>query len=118
LVEDDERLRQLTRSALERHGYRVWEAPDSAEALRLWPQLVGSVQLLVTDLVMPGPMNGRELARQFQQTQPDLKVILFSGYSQDLAGRTLELGPGQVFLAKPFTPEQLLRLVRQVLDQG
>ena len=54
----------------------------------------------------------------FQQTQPDLKVILFSGYSQDLAGRTLELGPGQVFLAKPFTPEQLLRLVRQVLDQG
>ena len=118
LVEDDERLRQLTRSALERHGYRVWEAPDSAEALRLWPQLVGSVQLLVTDLVMPGPMNGRELARQFQQTQPDLKVILFSGYSQDLAGRTLELGPGQAFLAKPFTPEQLLHLVKQVLDQG
>ncbi|MGA4578145.1 PAS domain S-box protein [Limisphaera sp. VF-2] len=117
LVEDDERLRQIARAALERHGYRVWEAGDAAEALRLWTQRGSSVQLLLTDLVMPGSMNGRELARQLQQERPDLKVILVSGYSQDLAGRVLELEPGQAFLSKPFAPDELLHLVRRVLDE-
>lgn len=116
LVEDDERLRQITRIALERHGYRVWDAADAAGALRLWNQLGPSVQLLLTDLVMPGPMNGRELARHLREQHPHLKVILFSGYSPELAGRVLELEPGQAFLSKPFAPEELLHLMRQVLD--
>lgn len=116
LVEDDASLRRLTRAALERHGYTVHEAGDAAEALEVWARHRREIRALLTDIVMPGPMNGRELARHLQADRPNLRVILFSGYSEEMAGRLLELGPHQTFLPKPFPPELLLRRIREMLD--
>ena len=116
LVEDDAALRRLTRAALERHGYTVHEAGNAAEALEVWARHRREIRALLTDIVMPGPMNGRELARHLQADRPNLRVILFSGYSEEMAGRLLELGPHQTFLPKPFPPELLLRRIREMLD--
>ncbi|MCS7089169.1 MAG: hypothetical protein RMN51_07650 [Verrucomicrobiota bacterium] len=74
------------------------------------------IQLLLTDLVMAGPMNGRHPARRSCQEQPNLKAVLFRGYNHDFAGQQPQLDEGQVFLAKPFDPETPLQKVRGPLD--
>ena len=116
LVEDDSEVRALTRATLERHGYRVLEAPDGLAAIELWRQHCEAVALLLTDLVMPGGLNGRDLARRLRADRPQLKVIYTSGYSAELAGRELNPGPGEAFLQKPSAPELLLETVRRCLD--
>lgn len=115
LVEDEESLRSTARKILEQRGYSVLGAPNGAEALRVWEQSPESVDLLLTDVVMPG-MSGRELARRLISVRPGLKVLYMSGYpSDDIAhhGVTQE---GMAFLAKPFTPATLLGKVREVLE--
>lgn len=116
LVEDDQAVRQVTQMLLVQHGYRVLEAADGVEALRLWREQEGRIDLLITDLVMPEGLGGRELAAQLRAQRPGLKVIFTSGYSAELAGRELTLGPGQAFLPKPCPPQQLLATVRTCLD--
>jgi PAS domain S-box-containing protein len=116
LVEDDSELRSLTRAMLEDHGYRVLEAPDGPAALALWRQHREAVALLLTDLVMPGGVNGRDLARRLRADRPQLKVVYTSGYSADLAGREWHPGPGETFLQKPWSVARLLETVRQCLD--
>jgi PAS domain S-box-containing protein len=116
VVEDDQLVRMLTCAMLERHGYRVLEASDGAEAMRVWREHAGQVALLLTDLVMPGGMGGQQLARQLQEERPGLEVVFTSGYSGDIAGRELSLRSGENFLQKPCTADQLLAAVRRSLD--
>ena len=116
LAEDDFSVRAITRRFLETQGYTVVEAKNGVEALELWPQNRDRIQLLLTDLLMPEGVNGRDLARKIQADRPDLKVIYFSGYSADLAGQGLTLEPGKNFLKKPFTPSELLEMIRRNLD--
>jgi len=88
------------------------------EALTIWKKQRRSIDLLVTDMVMPGGVNGQQLARRLNQSQPDLKIIFTSGYSPEIAGRQLQLRDSENFLQKPFRPDQLLQLIRRSLDEG
>lgn len=115
VVEDEAGVRGLVRGVLERHGYRVLEASNGVEALRTWEQYGPKVDLLLTDMVMPMGMSGRELASQLQERKPTLKVIYSSGYSLELAGKEIELRNGVNFLQKPYHPKVLLRAVEGCL---
>jgi len=116
LVEDETPLRQSVRTALSRLGYRVIEASTGREALAIWQQRREEIHLLLTDLVMPGGVNGQELAVRLREQNAALRVIYTSGYSPDLAGGNLPLEVGVNFLAKPYEPFQLARVVRNCLD--
>ena len=118
LVEDDAAVRRLARIVLGRHGYRVLEADSGASALRLWSSHAARVDLLLTDLVMPGGMSGHELAQQMLSRQPGLKVVYTSGYSNDLVNHRLHLEPGRNFLPKPYPAEELAATVRRCLDSA
>lgn len=116
VVEDEVSVRGLMRTVLERQGYTVLEAANGFEALERWQAHQAQVDLLLTDLVMPGGMSGQQLGRRLRQERPALKVIYLSGYSAEMAGRVPGLQPGERFMSKPFTSEQLLRTVREVLE--
>jgi CheY-like chemotaxis protein len=118
LVEDEYSVRTAMRITLSRLGYRVLEASKGDEALTIWKQHRAEIRLLLTDLVMPGGMNGNELAAQFLQENPKLKVIYASGYSVEVAGKDLLLEDGINFLAKPFQSSKLAQTVRHCLDQN
>lgn len=115
LVEDDPSVRLLTQHVLRMHGFLVYEAADGIHALDLIRQHPVHVDVLVTDLVMPG-MNGKELAKRLRGKLGLLKVVYVSGYSDSapIVGDDTE---GQsAFLAKPFSPEDLIRTIRQLLQ--
>jgi two-component system cell cycle sensor histidine kinase/response regulator CckA len=115
VAEDQDAVRQLTIAILRASGYRVLDAVNGEEALRLVRSGGERVDLLLTDVMMPR-MNGRELVEQIRVLQPDLKVIYVSGYSHDIiAPKNLPEG-GVNLLAKPFSPDALAALVRKVLD--
>lgn len=104
LVEDEPSVRMLTRVVLERAGYQVVEAAHGVEALELWQQHRGNIQLLLTDIVMPEGVSGRELATRLRADDPTLGVIFTSGYSAEIAGRELSLKAGQDFVQKTGFP--------------
>ena len=115
VVEDEPVLRELVREILCQYKYRVVEACTGLEALRIWDEFNGEIDLLLTDMVMPEGLTGTELARQLRQRNPDLRVIFTSGYSAEIMGS--ENLPGEaLFLPKPYHPPQLARIVRQALD--
>jgi PAS domain S-box-containing protein len=115
LVEDEDMVRRLVRSVLERGGYRVVEAMHGEEALRVAEQHDGPIHLLLTDVVMPA-LGGRELAELLQASRPDIRVLFMSGYTDDLVLRHgLEAGTSAL-LEKPFTAFALSSKVREVLD--
>ena len=116
LVDDDKGVRKLARKVLEQEGYTVLEAEDGEEALRLGQESAGSIRLLLTDLVMPG-MNGRILAAHLQVRYPEMQVLYMSGYKDYAIGVDAVLEPDANYLSKPFTPDSLLRAVREVLRQ-
>jgi PAS domain S-box-containing protein len=118
LVEDENMLRSISRLTLERQGYRVLEAANGSDALRIWEEHRDAIALLVTDLVMPGGLNGQQLARRLREAEPRLKVIFTSGYRAEIAGGQAELEPGKNFLQKPFAANCLLETVRRCLDAG
>lgn len=114
LVEDDEDVRRLIGEELRKRGYRIVEARNGVEACLVATPYMGKLQLLLTDIIMPG-MSGVELAKNLRVIKPELKVLFISGYLNDVgvgAGET----PG-TYLQKPFTPEVLAGKVREVLDQ-
>jgi len=113
VVEDDEVLRQLARRVLQAAGYVVLDAPGAVEAVALLGHRGGPVDLLVTDVVMPGE-GGPRLARRLAQAHPALRVLFMSGYASEAGEYAVPAGAG--FLPKPFTPEDLLAAVRRVLD--
>jgi two-component system cell cycle sensor histidine kinase/response regulator CckA len=115
LVEDEAQVRTLTRFALERHGYRVVDVPHGRAALRVWEEQRDAIDLVVTDLVMPEGVSGRELSARFRADRPDLPIVFTSGYSAEIAGLDLALQEGQNFLQKPFSPGALLEIVARSL---
>ena len=115
LAEDEDTLRALTRHLLELYGYRVLEACDGNQALRLSEQTTDEIHVLLTDVVMPG-ISGRTLADQLKQKRTDLKVVFMSGYTGQRVGEKEILEPGSLFLQKPFTREGLARKIREALD--
>ncbi|HEX4119130.1 MAG TPA: response regulator [Verrucomicrobiae bacterium] len=118
LVEDDEAVRSITRLFLERHGYRVLEASSGPEALKIWESVADKVDLLLTDVIMPGGVTGRDLAEGLLEKKSSLKIVLQSGYGGDvLSGSTDFLQrTNSYFLQKPCPPREMLRAVRRCLD--
>ena len=115
LVEDATPVRTLARRSLEARGYRVLDAADGPSALELSARHGGGIDILVTDVVMPG-MSGRELAERLAPERPSMKVLYTSGYTDDTMVRQGVLTAGVAFLQKPFVPDSLARKVREVLD--
>ncbi len=115
LAEDDAILRPLARELLRKLGYTVLEGEDAESALSAARAHPGPIQLLVSDVVMPGP-SGRELARRLAEIRPETRVLYISGYTDDAIVHHGMLEPGLNFLQKPFTPAALARKVREVLD--
>ncbi len=117
LVEDEPILRALMRTVLQRYGYRVYTASSGVEALKVWAEHAFEIELLVTDMVMPGGLSGLELAKRLRMENPSLKVIFSSGYSLELLNGDNGLEEKINFLAKPYTPEKLANVVRDCLEQ-
>jgi CheY-like chemotaxis protein len=115
VVEDEEILRQLIKAALEMNGYKVLEARNAGDAVALCEQNETSIQLMLTDVVMP-KMSGRELAQRLARLRPELKVIYMSGYAEDVLLRQGVLDASITFLQKPFRQYELTAKVRKVLD--
>ena len=115
VVEDDDGVRALAREGLESYGYTVLEARRAADAMAIIEQDNGSVQVLVTDVVMP-EHNGRQLAEQLATRRPDITVLYMSGYQAEARVAQRHADPGVAFLQKPFTPAGLARKVREILD--
>ena len=114
LTEDEQDVREIARQFLESGGYRVIEAKNGAEAIRLAAEHRGRIQLLVTDMVMPG-MTGQELASRLQREHPGLNVVFMSGYSEHAATEMADADPSVRLLTKPFSRAAILRTVREIL---
>ncbi|MGO9261962.1 MAG: response regulator [Bryobacteraceae bacterium] len=116
VVEDQSEVRRMVLAILRQNGYRLLEAADGTEALSLSESYDEPIDLLITDVVMPG-MNGRELADRMLRLRPALKVLYISGYSADVLAPQGVLGPGVSYVAKPFSPRELSRKIREVLGK-
>ncbi|HTV57766.1 MAG TPA: PAS domain S-box protein [Verrucomicrobiae bacterium] len=117
IAEDESSLRTVTRNSLEQYGYKVLEAKDGIEALKLSRQYAGNIDLLLTDVVMPG-MGGRVLAQQLTLERPGIRVVYMSGYTGQTVGEQGPIDPGSFFLLKPFSRENLGRKVREALNSA
>ncbi len=115
LVEDEDAVRRVLRKELERHGYTVLEASGGEEALQIAASRSDTIQLLVTDVVMP-LMSGPDLARRLIDSHPKLKILYVSGYADDAIVRQGALEPGTPILQKPFAAGALAEKVRELLD--
>jgi signal transduction histidine kinase/ActR/RegA family two-component response regulator len=114
LAEDEESIRRVAIRVLEKAGYRVIAAKDGEEAARLADAFVGTIDLLVSDMMMP-LMDGRRLAERLRVTRPETRVLLLSGYTESTDPRAVPLGDAE-FLQKPFSTDTLARKVRELLD--
>jgi PAS domain S-box-containing protein len=117
LVEDQTGVRRMLREALCLAGYRVWEAGNGAEALEQWAGSLDRIDLVVSDIVMPA-MNGLRMVEEFQKRRPGLNVIFMSGHAEEMISRQGGPDPVPDVLQKPFTPDVLVRRVREILDRG
>ncbi|MFL6300843.1 MAG: response regulator [Terriglobales bacterium] len=115
LVEDDADLRDLSRRVLTMNGYRVLPAAHGRDAIRVAEEHSESIDLMVTDVIMPG-MSGREVAEKVQGARPKMRVLYVSGYTDNIIAERGMLPPGMAFLQKPFSPTHLAAKVREVLD--
>jgi PAS domain S-box-containing protein len=116
IAEDNPQLRALTARMLTERDYIVLSAGTGDEALEIADRHAGEIDLLITDVVMPG-MSGRSLAQAIRHARPGIRVLYVSGYSDDMLGQQGVLDPDIHLLAKPFTPETLADRVREVLDR-
>jgi signal transduction histidine kinase/ActR/RegA family two-component response regulator len=116
LVEDDAGVRGLARRILCNYGYTVLEASDGMAALQVAQHCTGPIDLVITDVIMPGGLSGVRLVEQIVAQRPQVKVLYMSGYTDNVISHHGVLNSGQVFLQKPFTPETLARTVHEILD--
>ncbi len=117
VVEDEIPVRDFVAQVLRGSGYAVLTAASGSEALAVWGEEGGRIDLLLTDIVLPDGFSGADLARRLRREDAALKIIYASGYSMDFIGRKVVLMPGLNFLQKPYTPEELLRTVRENLHR-
>jgi CheY-like chemotaxis protein len=115
VVEDEVSLLKVLSRVLERYYYRVLVATSATEALRIWDEQRGQIDLLLTDVIMPGRMSGTDLVHELKRRKPGLKVIVTSGYSPEFIGRDFLSGDAN-FLPKPYHPQMVAQLVRKTLD--
>jgi signal transduction histidine kinase len=116
LAEDEESVRQLARTVLVQAGFRVISAADADSAMAAAGDHDGPIDLLLTDVIMPGG-TGKELAARFTVAYPEARILFMSGYATEVLSAQGVLDPGVAFLEKPFLPAILVRKVRQVLDE-
>ena len=116
VAEDEDALREMVVQVLKIHGYTVLEATSGCHALEVWERADRPIDLLLTDMVMPGGIMGGELAERLSSQSPRLKVIYTSGYSPGMAGKDGTLLEGRNFLPKPYSIGKLAHFVRQCLD--
>jgi signal transduction histidine kinase/CheY-like chemotaxis protein len=117
VVEDDDAVRRMTRMFLEINGYIVVEARNAADAIELMERDKGSIEMVLTDVVMPG-MKGRELVERLEKLRSGLRVLYMSAYTEDAAINSGILGPGSAFIEKPFNADELTCKVREVLGRS
>jgi two-component system cell cycle sensor histidine kinase/response regulator CckA len=115
LVEDELTVRDLVRRVLSGRGYVVLEARDVAHAEQIAASHAGPIHLLLSDIVMPG-LSGPDLAQRIVSRRPGVRVLYISGFASQLGTAHGSLSPGITILHKPFTPETLVRTVRDCLD--
>jgi two-component system, cell cycle sensor histidine kinase and response regulator CckA len=117
VVEDEEPVREFVSSLLKEYGYIVRQAGNGVDALNLWQQYAGEIDLLLTDVVMPQKMSGIELANRLWKEKEELKVIFTSGYSRELLDEHFQSRTDLNFLPKPYAPAKLTELIRVCLDK-
>jgi PAS domain S-box-containing protein len=118
VVEDEQPVRLLVSNQLQRIGYTVLGAPTGPAALEIWKENKDRIHLLLTDMIMPGGMTGRELAERLRTEKPLLKVIYTSGYSTEVLDKAASLIEGFNFLQKPYQSAKLAHAVRDCLDEA
>jgi len=116
LVEDETPIQRIIQRLLERNGYKVYVATTGVRALEIWNDQRQKIDLLITDMVMPGGISGRELSDRLCSENPKLKVIYCSGYTDEMLGKDSPLRNNSNFLEKPFVLSKILELVRKNLD--
>jgi CheY-like chemotaxis protein len=116
VVEDEMILREMARDFLIDSGYRILEASSGRDAIRIWQQYRGEIDLLLTDMKMPEGISGMELAEHMLAEQPGLRIIFTSGYSDDVVSPEILERTNARFLAKPYGYADLTRIVRECLD--
>ncbi len=118
IVEDEPILREMARDILESCGYRIVEAPSGKAALTVWNEHGGEIDLLLTDMMMPGGVSGVELAEQLLRNHPGLQVLFTSGYTANEISPEVLARTGARFLQKPYSHADLAKIVRKCLDKN
>jgi CheY-like chemotaxis protein len=116
LVEDDDSVREVTTSALREYGYKVIPASNGEEAIRVYEEHKGKFDMLLTDVVMP-LMSGRELAEKLSEKDSKLKILYFSGYTDDSIVRHGILSEGMQFIQKPYSHTELAKKIRSIIEK-
>jgi CheY-like chemotaxis protein len=116
VVEDEEQVRETVVEQLRGLGYTVEQAANGADGLALAQLQSNAFDLVLTDVVMPGPVSGRDLADAVLSKWPATRIVFMSGYTQDSMGSRGELAPGTRLLSKPFSRRELARTIREALD--
>ena len=116
VVEDERDLREMVARTLNRHGYRVFQAVDGPGALDIWGKYQDQISLVFSDVVMPGGLNGRELAERIWADKPGQKFIFSTGYGTEALGKNFPLDREINFLPKPYLPQALALIIRRCLD--
>lgn len=115
LVEDDERVRQLTEQILHSHGMKVITAANGTAALRVCAEYQDRIDVLLTDVIMPGGINGIQLADRIRLSHPHISILLMSGYSDEVFAMTDPVRAETAFIQKPFTPGLLIEKIAEIL---
>lgn len=115
LVEDEDLVRSMLKRALERDGYHVTDVPTAEAALKAFDQAAYPVDLVITDVILPG-RSGKDLWIELSQREPGLPVVFMSGYSEEILLQKGQAIPDSIFLGKPFTPSALRIAVTMALD--
>jgi CheY-like chemotaxis protein len=115
LVEDEQMVRTMVSRILQKAGYRVLEAADGLSAIKMWAKHRPDIDLLFSDMVMPNGLTGLDLAKRFKSDRPELKVVITSGYSVDIAHSGIPAGQDVSYLGKPYEGSHLTAFVRKCL---